>query len=129
MAAQAQPFALVDRALQRAAVQDLGQVEERTGRVGDGDAVASGDVVLSELRCQVDHDASSSPTVAGARDCYIGEGHRSWEDFPQGSGTPMAQNRTGPRAKHPRHPPSSLSEPVVAGGVHASIHPEERPSG
>jgi hypothetical protein len=75
---QLQDLGLVERSLQRAAFDDLSQVEQRAGDGGAGDAVSDGDVRGGERRRAVDVDAGVlAGRTTGDRDVDVGPGGAS----------------------------------------------------
>jgi hypothetical protein len=100
---------------------DLGQVEQRPGQSGYGDAVDTGDVPRIERADGVQVDpGSSSASATCNRD--VDPASRVGADARQPRGAAVAEHRIGAAREHGGHHHSAPLELAVAYRVDAPVH-------
>jgi hypothetical protein len=112
---------MLEGALEPAAVDNRGEVEEGAGHSSAGDGVDSGDVACLERRRIVYVDAGSAP-ARSARRCYVYAGAGGWPNAPQGRGRTVRQRGPRPACKYGGHPPTPLRQQRMAERVHTAMN-------
>ena len=119
---QPQAGALVNRALERSAMDHAGQVENRPRRSGARDSPPGRELLIPQDPGTV-HPDSSSPFATRPR----AKGHvdrpatRVGPDRPEGGRMCVADRRTDPACQHSGHPVSLSAERSVPNGVNAVV--------
>jgi hypothetical protein len=109
---------LVDGPLDLALVAFGGEVEDRAGDGGDGDAVVHGDLVGGK-GAFVEEERSSGAPLVRHRDLDTRLGPAP--DAPEGRGRAVAQDCTGSAGEHRCHPSSLPRHRQMSDGVNGAI--------
>jgi hypothetical protein len=98
------------------------EVSEGASEAGEGDAVAGGSVLWSQLRAMELDAARSLPTASRGHGDVRPRGRVSLPDPPEGGGAEVAEKGAVAAGQDGRHPAAALGEARVADGVDPAVN-------
>jgi hypothetical protein len=112
---------LVEQALEAVRLEGCGEVEDRAGGRGDGDALVAGDLGGTERPRPVDPQSPALHAAGAARHADVDDRRRAAAQVPQRDGARVAQRGAGTGSEDGGHPMPARREDGVADGVHAAV--------